>query len=65
MAALDDRGRSELLATLIEAGRFFHAESLVDSHGGNLSSRNSYKWTAARPDNTAVPVWAWPLPGDW
>jgi L-fuculose-phosphate aldolase len=39
MAATDALRRSELRTALIEAGRFFHAESLVDSHGGNVSSR--------------------------
>ena len=41
MATLDGRRRDELLAPLIEAGRFFHAEALVDSHGGNSSSRGA------------------------
>ncbi len=39
MAAVEGRGRGELAAALIEAARFFHAECLVDSHGGNVSSR--------------------------
>jgi L-fuculose-phosphate aldolase len=41
MATLDGRRRDELVAPLIEAGRFFHAEGLVDSHGGNISSRGA------------------------